>query len=52
MGLTDEQLEEIREAFNLFDTDHSGSIDLRELKAASEETSTAGGRQTRMCMGM
>merc|ERR1711908_200764 len=25
---------EIREAFNLFDTDHSGSIDYRELKAA------------------
>merc|ERR1711959_487206 len=24
----------IREAFNLFDTDHSGSIDYRELKAA------------------
>eukprot|EP00304_Pavlova_gyrans_P008968 CAMPEP_0206058608 /NCGR_PEP_ID=MMETSP1466-20131121/47051_1 /ASSEMBLY_ACC=CAM_ASM_001126 /TAXON_ID=44452 /ORGANISM="Pavlova gyrans, Strain CCMP608" /LENGTH=100 /DNA_ID=CAMNT_0053433903 /DNA_START=53 /DNA_END=352 /DNA_ORIENTATION=+ len=33
-GLTDEQIEEIREAFNLFDTDHSGSIDYRELKAA------------------
>jgi len=33
-GLSDEQLEEIKEAFNLFDTDHSGSIDLRELKAA------------------
>lgn len=24
-GLTDEQIEEIREAFNLFDTDHSGA---------------------------
>jgi Ca2+-binding EF-hand superfamily protein len=36
-GLTDEQLEEIREAFHLFDTDHSGSIDLRELKAASQK---------------
>ncbi|EOD20717.1 hypothetical protein EMIHUDRAFT_241934 [Emiliania huxleyi CCMP1516] len=32
-GLTEEQIEEIREAFNLFDTDHSGSIDYRELKA-------------------
>jgi centrin-1 len=32
--LTEEQLEEIKEAFNLFDTDRSGSIDLRELKAA------------------
>ena len=33
-GLSEEQTEEIREAFNLFDTDHSGSIDYRELKAA------------------
>ena len=32
--LTKEQLEEIKEAFNLFDTDHSGTIDIRELKAA------------------
>ena len=27
-------MEEIREAFNLFDTDASGSIDAKELKAA------------------
>merc|ERR1719231_1860289 len=33
-GLTDEQLEEIREAFGLFDGDASGAIDVRELKAA------------------
>jgi len=33
-GLSQEQHEEIKEAFNLFDTDHSGSIDVRELKAA------------------
>lgn len=32
--LSEEQLEEIKEAFKLFDTDDSGSIDLRELKAA------------------
>jgi hypothetical protein len=32
--LSEEQIEEIREAFNLFDTDHSGLIDYRELKAA------------------
>ncbi len=32
--LSEEQLEEIKEAFKLFDTDGSGSIDLRELKAA------------------
>merc|ERR1712066_980971 len=33
-GLSDEQIEEMKEAFNLFDTDKSGSIDYRELKAA------------------
>merc|ERR1712184_216801 len=32
--LTDEQMEEIREAFGLFDNDASGAIDVRELKAA------------------
>merc|ERR1711988_1847647 len=33
-GLSEEQVEEIREAFNLFDADQSGAIDVRELKAA------------------
>ena len=33
-GLTEDEIEEIREAFNLFDTDGSGKIDPRELKAA------------------
>merc|ERR1712091_86548 len=33
-GLSDEQMDEIREAFNLFDGDQSGAIDVRELKAA------------------
>merc|ERR1712127_294403 len=33
-GLSEEQMEEIREAFNLFDGDQSGAIDVRELKAA------------------
>merc|ERR1711990_470217 len=32
--LSDEQLDEIREAFSLFDSDASGVIDIRELKAA------------------
>merc|ERR1711934_1213787 len=32
--LSDEQLDEIREAFSLFDSDASGAIDVRELKAA------------------
>merc|ERR1711918_184211 len=33
-GLSEEQMEEIREAFSLFDNDASGAIDVRELKAA------------------
>merc|ERR1712205_216021 len=33
-GLSDEQMDEIREAFSLFDSDASGMIDIRELKAA------------------
>merc|ERR1711998_771305 len=33
-GLTEEQMEEIREAFGLFDADASGMIDVRELKPA------------------
>ncbi|GET86075.1 centrin, putative [Leishmania tarentolae] len=32
--LSKEQLEEIREAFDLFDTDGSGTIDVRELRIA------------------
>merc|ERR1739841_231749 len=32
--LSEEQLDEIREAFSLFDSDASGAIDARELKAA------------------
>merc|ERR1712167_33421 len=33
-GLSEEQVEEIREAFSLFDSDASSAIDVRELKAA------------------
>jgi centrin-1 len=33
-GLTEEEVEELREAFNLFDTDGSGTIDPKELKEA------------------
>ena len=29
-----DQMEELKEAFTLFDTNHNGSIDARELKAA------------------
>mmetsp|Transcript_7523 Transcript_7523/g.7099 ORF Transcript_7523/g.7099 Transcript_7523/m.7099 type:complete len:174 (+) Transcript_7523:67-588(+) len=32
--LTEDQVQEIREAFDLFDTDQSGSIDSKELKVA------------------
>ncbi|KAJ8599885.1 hypothetical protein CTAYLR_005380 [Chrysophaeum taylorii] len=32
--LNEEELEEVREAFNLFDTEGRGAIDVRELKAA------------------
>ena len=32
--MDEEELEEIREAFNLFDTDGKSTIDVRELKAA------------------
>ena len=32
--MTEEQKQEIREAFDLFDTDKSGSIDYHELKVS------------------
>jgi len=35
-GLTEDEIDEIREAFNLFDTEGSGTIDPRELKAAMQ----------------
>ena len=35
-GLTEDEIEEIKEAFDLFDTDGSGSIDPKELKAAMQ----------------
>ena len=33
-GLTEDEILEIKEAFDLFDTDGGGSIDPKELKAA------------------
>ena len=33
-GLTEDEIEEIKEAFDLFDTDGSGTIDAKELKVA------------------
>ena len=38
-GLTEEQKQEIREAFDLFDTDGSGTIDAKELKVRSRTSS-------------
>ncbi|KAH8740778.1 centrin [Cryptosporidium ryanae] len=35
-GLTDDEIEEIRKTFNLFDTDGSGTIDPKEMKAAMQ----------------
>ena len=35
-GLTEDEIEDIREAFNLFDMDGSGMIDPKELKAAMQ----------------
>ena len=34
--MTEDEIEEIREAFNLFDTDGSGKIDRKELRAAMQ----------------
>jgi Ca2+-binding EF-hand superfamily protein len=34
--LTEEQKQEIKEAFDLFDTDKSGSIDYHELKVTNK----------------
>ena len=33
-GVSEQEMEEIREAFNLFDTEGKGIIDIKELKAA------------------
>ena len=35
-GLTDDEIEELRQAFDLFDTDGSGTIDPKELRAAMQ----------------
>ncbi len=35
-GLKQDEIEEIKEAFDLFDTDQSGAIELRELRSAMQ----------------
>lgn len=44
--MSEEEIEEIREAFNLFDTDGSGSIDPKELKAAMQSLGFEAKNQT------
>ena len=44
--LTEEQKQEIREAFDLFDTDGSGHIDPKELKAAMQSLGFEAKNQT------
>jgi centrin-1 len=44
--LSEEEIEEIREAFNLFDTDGSGTIDPKELKAAMQSLGFEAKNQT------
>ena len=45
-GLTEDEIEEIKEAFDLFDTDGSGSIDPKELKAAMQSLGFEAKNQT------
>ena len=49
-GLSEEEIEEIREAFNLFDTDGSGTIDPKELKAAMQSLGFEAKNQTKYQM--
>ena len=37
LELTEEQKQEIREAFDLFDTDGSGTIDVKEIKVCNPD---------------
>mgnify|MGYP003329537763 CR=1 FL=1 len=44
--MSEEEIDEIREAFNLFDTDGSGSIDPKELRAAMQSLGFEAKNQT------
>lgn len=48
-ALTEEQVEEVREAFNLFDTDGSGEISVDELKAAMKALNVTVSRDELRC---
>merc|ERR1739848_263931 len=45
-GLSEEEIEEIKEAFDLFDTDGSGTIDPKELKSAMQSLGFEAKNQT------
>ena len=45
-GLTEDEIEEIKEAFDLFDTEGSGTIDPKELKAAMQSLGFEAKNQT------
>ncbi|KAL7472577.1 hypothetical protein ACHAXS_012946 [Conticribra weissflogii] len=45
-GLTDDEIEELRQAFDLFDTDGSGTIDPKELRAAMQSLGFEAKNQT------
>ena len=44
--MTEDEIEEIKEAFDLFDTDGSGTIDPKELKAAMQSLGFEAKNQT------
>lgn len=48
-GLSQEEIEELQEAFNLFDTDGSGTIDSSELKAGQGTGGTQAETQGESC---
>lgn len=45
-GMSEDEIEEIREAFNLFDTDGNGTIDPKELKEAMQSLGFEAKNQT------
>lgn len=45
-GLTEDEIEELRQAFDLFDTDGSGTIDPKELRAAMQSLGFEAKNQT------
>ncbi len=45
-GLTEDEIEEIKEAFDLFDTDGTGTIDPKELKSAMQSLGFEAKNQT------